>query len=213
MRASAGQPGGLRGALATPWKAVNEIRRMAWLPPIRVYFAVHGVRWGTGWRIYGVPLIQRVRGSTITIGDDLEMRNWFGSNPLGARHPCILATWATDARIEIGDGVGMTGAAICARSHVSIGRRVTIGASCTITDTDFHPIDPGLRRVDLQAGETAAVVIADDVFVGMHALILKGSRIGEGSVVGAGSVVAGEIPPRVVVAGNPARIVRALDTP
>jgi maltose O-acetyltransferase len=39
----------------------------------------------------------------------------------------------------------------------------------------------------------------------MHALVLKGSRIGRGSVIGAGSVVSGEIPPSVIAAGNPAR--------
>jgi acetyltransferase-like isoleucine patch superfamily enzyme len=41
-------------------------------------------------------------------------------------------------------------------------------------------------------------------------LILKGTRIGRGSVIGAGSVVAGEIPPGVVAAGNPARVLREI---
>jgi acetyltransferase-like isoleucine patch superfamily enzyme len=203
----------LRSALATPWKAVNEIRRLAWLPLIRLYFAIHGVAWRPGWRIYGTPLIQRVRGSTIAIGDDLEMRSWFGSNPLGVRQRCILATWSPEARIEIGDGVGMTGVSVCARTRVSIGNRVAIGANCTITDTDFHPLEAVTRRLDFQAGASAAVVIEDDTFIGMHALILKGARIGAGAVVGAGSVVVGTVPPRVVVAGNPARVIRPLDGP
>lgn len=199
----------LRAQVAdTPWKAVNELRRLAWVPVIRAYFALQGVAWGRGWRIYGRPLIQRHRSSRITIGDGLEMRCWFGTNPLAVVRRCVLATWAPDARIELGADVGMTGAVICARTHIRIGRAVTIGANVTITDTDFHPIEPAVRRRDFQGGASAPVVLEDECFIGMHTLILKGSRIGRGAVVGAGSVVAGEVPPGAIVAGNPARIVR-----
>lgn len=52
--------------------------------------------------------------------------------------------------------------------------------------------------------------IGDDVFIGMNSLILKGVTIGDGSVIGAQSVVTGDVPPRAVVAGNPAKIVRML---
>ena len=56
----------------------------------------------------------------------------------------------------------------------------------------------------------APIVIEDVVFIGMQSLILKGVRIGCGSVVGAGSVVVMDVPPGVVVAGNPARVVKRL---
>jgi acetyltransferase-like isoleucine patch superfamily enzyme len=202
----------LRARVAdTPWKAVNELRRLAWAPAIRAYFALHGVAWGRGWRIYGRPLIQRHRGSRITIGDGLEMRCWFGTNPLAVVRKCVLATWAPDARIELGSDVGLTGTVICARTHIRIGRAVTIGANATITDTDFHPLEASARRRDFQAGASTPVVLEDECFIGMHALILKGSVIGRGAVVGAGSVVAGEVPPGAIVSGNPARVVRMID--
>jgi acetyltransferase-like isoleucine patch superfamily enzyme len=44
----------------------------------------------------------------------------------------------------------------------------------------------------------------------MNSLVLKGVAIGHGSVVGVGSAVTKDVPPRVVVAGNPARLVREL---
>ena len=108
----------LAQARQTPWKAINELRRYAELPLIRAYFALHGVAWGQGWMIYGRPLIQRHAGSTITIGRGLNLRNWFGSNPLGVNHRSILATWAADAAISLGDDVGMTGATIVAQTAV-----------------------------------------------------------------------------------------------
>ena len=58
------------------------------------------------------------------------------------------------------------------------------------------------------AADTAPVTIEDDVFIGMNALVLKGVTIGAGSVVAAGCVVARDVPPRSVVVGNPARVVR-----
>ena len=195
----------------TPWKAINELRRYGMLPFIRLYFALHGVDWGPGWMVYGRPLIQRHAGSTLTIGSGLTMRNWFGSNPLGVHHRSILATWAADARLEIGDDVGMTGATLVAQTQVRIGDRVFIGANSTICDTDFHPLRSDERYIDPTAGVSRPIVIEDDVFIGMWTLILKGSRIGRGSIIGAGSVVSGEVPPGVVYAGNPAQLVRQLD--
>jgi acetyltransferase-like isoleucine patch superfamily enzyme len=200
----------IREAWAAPWKAVNEIRRTMWWPWIRLYFIAHGVAWGSRWRVYGRPMIQRYRGSTIAIGDGLEMRNWRGSNPLGVIHPCILATWSAGAAIEIGHGARVTGGAICAAESIRIGNNVTIGANCTIIDTDFHPLEEGSRVSSPPHAACAPVVIEDDVFIGTQVLILKGSRVGHGAVVGAGSVVAGEIPPRAIAAGNPAHAIREL---
>ena len=47
--------------------------------------------------------------------------------------------------------------------------------------------------------------------IGSNATILCGVRVGAGAVVGAGSVVTENVPPRAVVAGNPARVLRYLD--
>jgi acetyltransferase-like isoleucine patch superfamily enzyme len=195
-------------ARRTPWKAVNELRRYAVLPVVRAYFALHGVEWRRGWRIYGLPVIQRYRPSRIAIGDGLEMRNWFSSNPLGVMRPCLLSTWAHDAEIVIGDGAAMSGATICAQIRVVLGNRVTIGANSAIVDTDFHRLEPERR---FESGAAAPVVVEDDVFIGTQVLVLKGSRVGRGAVIGAGSVVTGEIPPGMVAAGNPARVVRAVE--
>lgn len=191
-----------------PWAAANELRRMAALPYIRLLFSLHGLGWGRRWRILGMPIVQRYRGSRIMLGDGLELRSWRSSNPLAPIHPVVLATRSASALIQVGRDVAMTGAALVAAERIIIGDRVLIGANATIVDTDFHPLDPAARRHDMLAGERAAVVIEDDVFIGMRSLILKGVRVGAGSVVGAGSIVTRDVPAGAIVAGNPARVVR-----
>jgi hypothetical protein len=104
----------------------------------------------------------------------------------------------------------MTGGTICAAERITIKNNVAVGANTTIIDTDFHPLDPQVRRLRPQDARTAPILIEDDVFIGMNSLILKGVTIGKGSVVGAGSIVTKDVPPGVIVAGNPARIVREL---
>ena len=104
----------------------------------------------------------------------------------------------------------MTGATIVAAERIEIGDRVFLGANATIVDTDFHPLDPQTRRIDVLAGRHAPVLIESDVFIGMNSLILKGVQIGTGSVIGAGSVVVRDVPPGVIAAGNPAQVVGSL---
>ena len=52
-------------------------------------------------------------------------------------------------------------------------------------------------------------VVGHDVWLGRGAVVLPGARLGDGVIVGAGAVVAGEVPPYSVIAGNPARVLRA----
>lgn len=81
----------------------------------------------------------------------------------------------------------------------------------SILNLTVHPFTPAARAEAINARTAAAIVIGDDVFVGVDALILKGVTVGEGAVVGAGSVVTQDVSPRTVVAGNPATVVRTLE--
>jgi acetyltransferase-like isoleucine patch superfamily enzyme len=92
-------------------------------------------------------------------------------------------------------------------------RSITIGEWClisdaNISDTDFHNLSPRERHEPLSERATAPVVIGRNVWVGAKAVVLKGTTIGADSVVGSGSVVRGEVPEGVVVAGNPAVVVK-----
>ena len=195
---------------AAPWRVTNELLRVASLPRARLVFRLNGIRWGRRWRIFGAPIIQRYRGSTIEIGDGLSLRSIQTTNPLSPNHPVVLSTRTPGATIRIGEDCSFTGTSIVAMGRIEIGDRVTVGANCAIVDTDFHPLDPTDRGLDPCAGDHAPVEIGSDVFIGMSCIILKGVTIGAGSVVAAGSVVVKDVPPEVVVGGNPATVLHPL---
>ena len=193
-----------------PWLLGLELRRRLLWPIVRAQFAWHGIAWESNWRIFGRPILQKHRGSTIKAGDGLVLRSWPRSNPLAPTHPVVLSTRSADAVLSIGNDCGFTGAVVVAAERVTIGNRVLVGGNAQIVDTDFHPLTPEGRAEDINAGSARPITIEDDVFIGMNSLILKGVTLGEGCVVGAGSVASRNVPPRTIVAGNPAKIVRSV---
>lgn len=72
-----------------------------------------------------------------------------------------------------------------------------------------HPLGAKARAAYLEAGDE--IEIGRNAWIGGGAIILGGVRIGENSVVAAGAVVTKDVPPGVVVAGNPAKIIRIID--
>jgi acetyltransferase-like isoleucine patch superfamily enzyme len=136
----------------------------------------------------------------------------FGNNVNAWSHAekNVLITFTPDARIIIGDDCRLNGAGIQAYRQVRIGPRCIL-SSTIMVDTDFHPLDPS-RRHDHDAPVVCApITIGENVWVAGQTAILKGVTIGDNSVVGFRAVVTKDVPPNVVVGGNPARIVKRLD--
>ena len=146
----------------------------------------------------------------MTFGARLQLRSAPRSNPLVPTHPVMISVRQPGASLRVGADFAMTGGMLVAEESITIGDRVQVGANTAIVDTDFHPLDPDERQSNPLVGTTRPIVIEDDVFIGMRCLILKGARLGAGCVIGAGSVVTGDIPPGVIAAGNPARVVRRI---
>jgi acetyltransferase-like isoleucine patch superfamily enzyme len=198
--------------LGAPWKVRNHLARWVAWPWIRLLFLFAGVPWGRKWKVFGAPILQRHRGSAISIGAGVELRSSRRSNPLTPWQPCVLSTRRPGARIVIGDNCGFTGAVLVAELSIEVGSRVLLGSNTVIMDTDFHPLDFEARARGGEGQVTRPVCIEDDVFVGTQSLILKGVTIGRGAIVGAGSVVTRSVPPFAIVAGNPARVVGSAPT-
>jgi len=161
--------------------------------------------------------------ATLSIGDDTIVYEDSKSEVYGAGH------------IVVGPSGIFGGVRVVSRFRVSIGARFLGSWNVFIQDFDPHPLSPEDRAEQVRAmvegfrprfhpipqgtsrvgsswrfpGEP--IVIGDDVWVGANVTILKGVAIGSGSIVATGSVVTrGEYPPRSIIAGNPARVVKIL---
>lgn len=127
-------------------------------------------------------------------------------------------------RCTVGNFTMLNGVLIMSEELIEIGSYCMMSWNVGIADSDFHPLDPAQRLQDALALapyyekrperptlKTAPVRIRNNVWVGMGAVILKGVEIGENSVVAAGAIVTKSVPANVVVAGNPAVVVKQLE--
>ena len=114
-----------------------------------------------------------------------------------------------DAKRLVGNNCLINGTMIFCMTSVKIGDNCMFGPGSKVVDNDAHrtSIDVTTRRLP---PETSPIVIHDNVWVGMNALILKGVEIGCNSVVAAHSVVTKDVPANVLVAGNPAKVIKTL---
>lgn len=183
---------------------------------LRIKAALLGVELGPQVRCWGPVLLARWPGSRITVGARSSIISSSRRATACTLHaPTRLRTHGPEARIELAEGVQLSGASITARStHIYIGRNTMLAPNCVVVDSDFHAHWPPERRhLDPGYEKDAPVYIGDHVWVGMGCTILKGVTIGEGAVIAAGSVVVRDVPPRTLVAGVPARVIRTLASP
>ena len=122
-----------------------------------------------------------------------------------------IGVWGREpelGEIHIGDYVLLSpGVRISAADKIVIGNSVMIANGVYITDSDWHGVYDRSQRPE----EVTPVNIADNVWLGDSCTVLKGVSIGENSIVAARAVVVKDVPANVVVAGNPAKVVKQLD--
>jgi acetyltransferase-like isoleucine patch superfamily enzyme len=91
---------------------------------------------------------------------------------------------------------------------LTIGDRVAIAQRVLII-LSSHPNNSRLRE---QTGVVnGSVTICDDAWIGAGAILLPNVTVGERAIVAAGAIVTKDVPPRMVVGGNPARVLRSID--
>jgi acetyltransferase-like isoleucine patch superfamily enzyme len=143
-------------------------------------------------------------GGPVRIGD-------YANIICSSDHKVRLSIWAEEndtPGITIGDFCLICpGVRISAASEIKIGDNCMLASGAYITDSDWHGI---YDRTD--PGSVVPVILEENVWVGDRATICKGVTIGKNSIVGAGAVVVNNVEPNTVVAGNPAKIVKYLDT-
>jgi acetyltransferase-like isoleucine patch superfamily enzyme len=131
---------------------------------------------------------------------------------LGVNRRCKLLIY-DNASLVIKGTVAMSNTVIVTTEHIEIGDNVMIGGGVTIVDNDFHSLNYNywFTPDDEKYMQSRPVTIGNNVFIGMHSIILKGVTIGDGAVVGAGSVVTKSIPANEIWAGNPAKFIKRRD--
>jgi len=112
--------------------------------------------------------------------------------------------------IVLHDRVRMNQTSVTAVLSVVIEEGVDIARGCYISDHSHSFDDPELPIRDQPLDRIAPVRICRGAWLGQNVVVLPGVTIGEGAVVGANSVVRDDVPPRAVVAGAPARVIRQL---
>ncbi|WP_114908061.1 acyltransferase [Ornithinimicrobium murale] len=157
----------------------------------------------------------RVRYLQLTLRGDVYIRGWLHishgtSVVIGAGTRVTRGVHINGGgRVRIGEECLPNGCWIGARSEVVIEDQALI-SNCDITDSDFHNLAPEARQLPPDDRATKPVHVGRNVWIGARAIVLKGTVIGSDSMIGAGAVVRGVVPCRVLMTGNPGRVVRHL---
>jgi len=148
------------------------------------------------------PKHLEISGTQIGVGDHVHFMAL-------ADKPVRLAVFENLGTISIGNyGVINPGVRISSANSITIGDSCLLAMNCYLSDADWHDVHHRIYA----PGNSAPIVLKDNVWVGDSALVTKGVTIGENSIVGAYSVVTKDVPANTIVVGNPARIVKEISS-
>lgn len=110
-----------------------------------------------------------------------------------------------NAVLSIGNSWANFDCQIRCGNKIQIGDNCVFGRNINISDSDFHLVFDNNKQI---INSSKPTIIANNVWIGHNAIILKGVTIGSNSIVAAGSVVTKDVPPNTIVAGSPAKVIK-----
>ena len=139
-----------------------------------------------------------------------EIKKYFymKDNPIYSNYTIGQFTYGDPLVLEWGEGMTLSVGNFC-----SIAPNVTIllGGNHRgdwITTFPFNVIFEDFRQIEGHPSSNGDVVIGNDVWIGLNAIILSGVTIGDGAIIAANSVVAKDVNPYTVIGGNPAKRIK-----
>ena len=111
-------------------------------------------------------------------------------------------------KIFIGNNCHINGSCIHAKGKIEIGNDCVIAAGVSVIDSNGHEVKGDNRHIQ---DNPSPIIIGNNVWIGLNAIVLKGSTIGDNSVISAGSVVKGCFPANSIISGNPAKVVKIIE--
>lgn len=191
---------------------MRQEHRPYWLKRAQVRFAELWARHftapafdriGPGYKMLR-PWSISIFGAPITAGDNLHIIS-------GPHAPVQLCVWRgpnSNGRIALGNHCLLTpGVRISSASSISIGDNCMFAFGVYLTDADWHGVYDRTHTI----GDSAPIVVGDNVWFGDSAFCGKGVTIGDNAIIAAHAVVVNDVPANSIAAGNPARVVKQLD--
>lgn len=145
----------------------------------------------------------------ITLGNNVYLRSKIKGYQAGMPFPTTLLIDVEGATINIGENTRINGAYIHSQKMIMIGKNCVIASGVQILDSNGHQLLSSNRTIGRDLPEE--IVIGNNVWIGLNAVILKGSNIGDNSVISTGSIVKGMFSSNSLIIGNPAIAVKKLD--
>lgn len=164
------------------------------------------------------------------IGPDIPLTHWRLFFPSTMRDLCVAkfknfgagsefrngAYAIVCSKISIGDNVVIRPGTMLfadpeeSGAEIIVENNVLIGSGVHIYTQNHQFNDLSAPIIEQGHSSSKTVRLKEGCWIGANAIILPGVEIGENAVIGAGSIVTKNVPPKVVAAGNPARIIRTI---
>lgn len=107
-----------------------------------------------------------------------------------------------NAKLSLKSGYINYNSKIYCFKEINVGEDVAISENVIIRDSDNHSI------ISPNHVKAKPINIGNHVWIGMNSIILKGVTIGDGAIIAAGAVVTKDVPPKTIVAGVPAKVIK-----
>lgn len=164
-----------------------------------------GIRIGRDCRIDGMPFVRMTKGSSISLGKSVTLTSRRRHNPL-LEHAVSLRTLTPEARIILGNQVGISGSRLVCCNEISIGDYTIIGPNSLIYDSEGHDYNPEVGWKGRVCYTGRPIRIGSRCFIGTGCIIMSGVTIGDRCLIAAGTVLKTNVPDGHKAEGNPAVI-------